>query len=37
MSPALTIAIALIGYVTLFAGIAWRHIEAARAYERGEL
>lgn len=30
------IAVALTILVVLFAGIIWRHVEAVRAYERGE-
>lgn len=37
MTPTLATAIVLILSIVLFAGITWRHIEAVRAYERGEL
>ncbi len=37
MSPAAQAFVALAVLVMLFAGITWRHVEATRAYERGEL
>lgn len=36
-APTTLVAILAIFFVVLLAGIVWYHIEAVRAYERGEL
>jgi hypothetical protein len=36
-SPTTLVAALAIFFVVLLAGIIWNHIEAVRAYERGEL